>query len=90
MVMEIIIGVFGFILTILGTLIMSYFKSMSKDMESMSQNMIEMNIKLEKVITDQSWHKEEMTEIMNRDWRNRRDGYEERLTSASRGIRRRR
>lgn len=66
MVMEIIIGVFGFILTILGTLIMSYFKSMSKDMESMSQNMIEMNIKLEKVITDQSWHKEEMTEIKDR------------------------
>jgi len=51
MVMEIVIGTFGFILTILGTMIMSYFKSMSKDMESMSQNMIEMNTKLTTVIT---------------------------------------
>jgi hypothetical protein len=60
MLMEIIIGVFGFVLTLLGTLVVTYFKSMSKNMETMSQNMIEMNIKLEKVITDQSWHKEEM------------------------------
>ena len=32
-------------------------------MEKMSDSMVDMNVKLEKVITDQSWHNREIEEI---------------------------
>lgn len=61
--LEILISIFGFILTILGTLLISYFKEMKQDVKSMSDSVMQLNIKLEKVILDQSWHKEEINEL---------------------------
>lgn len=63
MVLEIIVAVFGFVLTILGTILIMSFKDMKTDVKVMSGSMINLNLKLEKVITDQSWHKEETNEI---------------------------
>lgn len=64
---------FGIVLTALGTMLMLYlkdikndFKFMRIDVGEMSDSMGEMNIKLEKVITDQTWHKEEMKEVKAR------------------------
>lgn len=64
--MEIIVGIFGFVLTVLGTLLISYFKDMKNDIKAMSVSMGQMNVKLEKVITDQSWHNREIAEIKDR------------------------
>lgn len=66
MLLEIIISIFGFILTILGTVLILYFKDMKTDVKTMSESMVKMNVKLEKVITDQSWHKREINEIKSR------------------------
>lgn len=63
---ELLIALFGFILTMLGTLLVSYFKDMKTDVKSMSDSIMQLNIKLEKVISDQTYHKEEITEIKNR------------------------
>lgn len=60
---EIILSVFGFILTILGTLLIGYFKDLKADVKNMSTSIIELNIKLERVILDQTWHKEEIALI---------------------------
>ena len=57
---EIILITFGFILTTLGTLLVNYFREMKTDVKDMSTSIVQLNIKLEKVITDQVWHKEEM------------------------------
>lgn len=64
--LEIIIASFGFSLTIIGTLLLSSFKNLSKNSNKMSTTMSEMNIKLEKVITDQTWHHREMKEAKER------------------------
>lgn len=66
MLLEIIISVFGFILTILGTLLLTYFKEMKQDVGTMSQSMGEMNLKLTKVITDQTWHNKQIEEVKER------------------------
>lgn len=66
MILEITIGVFGFILTILGTLLLSYFKEMKSDVKNMSQSIFQLNMKLERVISDQSWHKDEIVEMKER------------------------
>lgn len=63
---ELGLATFGFVLTILGTILISCFNSMRKDLQKISQSVVEMNIKLEKVINDQSWHKDEMNEIKER------------------------
>lgn len=63
---ELGLAVFGFVLTILGTILISCFNSMRKDLKQISDSVVEMNIKLEKVITDQSWHKDEMNEMKER------------------------
>jgi len=71
--LSIVAGIFGIILTALGTVLLMYlkdikndFKYMRGDVGDMSESMGEMNIKLEKVITDQTWHKEEMQEMKAR------------------------
>lgn len=72
--MEIIVGFFGLICSVLGTMIVMYFKGLNKTVADnakevkdsiieIKDEMSKMNLKLEKVITDQSWHKEEMNEI---------------------------
>lgn len=61
--LEIIIAVFGFVLTILGTLLILNFKDMKTDVKTMSSSMFDLNLKLEKVINDQAWHKEESAEL---------------------------
>lgn len=61
MYIEIILSVFGLVLTALGTLLLGYFKDLKLDVKSMSSSIIELNIKLERVILDQTWHKEEIT-----------------------------
>lgn len=66
MQVEIITGLFGFILTVLGTLLVSYFKDMKNDVKNMSESVFQLNIKLEKVISDQSYHKEEIQDIKKR------------------------
>lgn len=66
MTLEIIISIFGFILTILGTLLITYFRDMKSDVKSMSESIVQLNIKLERVILDQSWHKEEMQELKDK------------------------
>lgn len=63
---ELGLAIFGFVLTILGTILITCFNSMRKDLKQISDSVVEMNIKLEKVITDQSWHKDEMNEIKER------------------------
>ncbi len=57
---------FELVITGLATMLVIYFKDMKSDVKNMSSSMTDMNIKLEKVITDQSWHKEEMSEIKDR------------------------
>jgi len=57
---------FEIIVTGLGSILVIYFKEMKTDVKEMSGNMAEMNVKLEKVITDQTWHKEEIAEIKER------------------------
>lgn len=57
------ISIIEILLTGMGAIIMLYFKKMSASIDSMSQNMIEMNVKLERVITDQDWHRLEIKEI---------------------------
>lgn len=47
----------------MGVLILVYFKKMAVSIDTMSMNMIEMNIKLERVITDQDWHRLEIKDI---------------------------
>lgn len=66
MQLEIILTTFGFVLTILGTLLLNYFREMKTDVKNMSYSIIELNIKLEKVMTDQTWHKEEMSLLKER------------------------
>lgn len=61
--LEIIISIFGIILTVLGTLLITYFRDMRKDVNKMSGSMVDMNTKLEVVINDVTWHKEEMKDI---------------------------
>lgn len=63
---EVLIGIFGFIISMLGAILVINFKDMKLDVKKMSSSMGEMNVKLEKVITDQTWHKEEMNEIKSR------------------------
>ena len=63
MLMEVLVGIFGFVLTILGTIIIMNFKKLTVSTEKISDNMVKMNIRLERAITDQSWHKEEMSEV---------------------------
>lgn len=57
---------FELVLTGLATVLVIYFKDMRNDVKNMSSSMVDMNLKLEKVITDQSWHKEEISEIKDR------------------------
>jgi predicted nucleic acid-binding Zn-ribbon protein len=57
---------FELVITGLATVLVMYFKDMKNDVKNMSRSMIDMNVKLEKVITDQSWHKEEIKEIKQR------------------------
>lgn len=66
MILELVVGVFGFILTMLGTLLLSYFKSMREDINKMSESICDMNTKLATVINDQTWHKEELQELKDR------------------------
>ena len=61
--MEWIVGSFGLVLTALGTILLVYFKDMRRDIGTISASMVGMNIKLEKVITDQTWHKEEIGDV---------------------------
>jgi predicted nucleic acid-binding Zn-ribbon protein len=66
MTTEILLLIFGSVLSALGTLLLAYFKGIKTDISTMSASMVQMNLKLEKVITDQSWHKEEITELKER------------------------
>ncbi len=65
--MEALLGhVFEIVLTGLATILVFYFKNMNRNVERMSKSMIDMNVKLEKVVTDQSWHHREIKEIKDR------------------------
>jgi predicted nucleic acid-binding Zn-ribbon protein len=59
-------NIFEIVLTGLATILVFYFKNMNTNVENMSRSMIDMNIKLEKVVTDQSWHHREIKEIKDR------------------------
>lgn len=63
---EIGLAVLGFILTALGTILVTCFNSMRGNLEKISNSVVEMNIKLERVILDQAWHKDEIAEIKKR------------------------
>lgn len=60
---ELFLAILGAILSIMGTMILVYFKKISSGIDTMSINMVEMNVKLERVITDQDWHRLEIKEI---------------------------
>jgi len=66
MELQIAIPLFGLVLTALGTLLLSYFREMKNDVKNMTGSLIELNIKLERVILDQTWHKEEISVIKER------------------------
>lgn len=53
-------------LAVIGIMITILFSGVRKDLSSISKSVIDLNIKIEKVITDQSWHKEEIRDIKNR------------------------
>ena len=50
--MEIIVGVFGFILTILGTVLIFYLKDIKETSKNTSKAIVAINLKMERVITD--------------------------------------
>lgn len=66
LIIGVILAIVGTVLSVVSTLLLSYFKDMKNNIKNMSDSMVQMNVKLEKVITDQSWHKEEMGEIKSR------------------------
>ena len=59
---EILLAVIGGI----GTLALSYFREMKNDVKSMSESIVQLNLKLERVINDQTWHRQELNEIKQR------------------------
>ena len=61
MMVEVSLIVIGCILTVMGTLLIGYFRDLKNDVKAMSKSMVDMNIKLETVIT-----KHDNTESMTR------------------------
>lgn len=57
------ITILGMVLSILGTILLMYFKDMKNSVMSMSESISELNVKMEKVVTDISWHREEIEKI---------------------------
>jgi hypothetical protein len=66
MVLEILIGIFGLILTALGTILIMQFKEMKGSVKTMSENIADLNVKIAGIIKDQGWHKNEINEIKER------------------------
>ena len=60
---EIILSILGFIFTVFGTCLIGQFRGIKIDLAKMSSSVVEMNLKLERVITDQTWHRQEIKEI---------------------------
>lgn len=64
--LEVLIGLSLMVLSAFGSVILLNFKDLKSSVKEMSASVVQLNIKLEKVITDQVWHKEEITEIKER------------------------
>lgn len=64
--LEILIGLSLMILSGFGTVILLNFKDLKVSVKEMAHSVVQLNIKLERVITDQAWHKEDIKEIKER------------------------
>lgn len=72
---------FELVLTGLATVLVIYFKDMKSDVKNMSQSIFQLNMKLERVISDQSWHKDEIVEMKERIHAIEKRNYEENYRS---------
>lgn len=62
-----IFGAIGvMVLSSFGTVLLLNFKELKDSFKQMAESVIQLNIKLERVIVDQVWHKEEIKEIKER------------------------
>ena len=61
--MAVLLCVFGGILSALGTVLLMYFKDMKTSVGNLNVNVGDLNLKMERVLNTQSWHKEEVVEI---------------------------
>ena len=64
--LEVLIGLSLMVLSGFGSVILLNFKDLKSSVKEMSASVVQLNIKLERVITDQVWHKEEIAEIKER------------------------
>ena len=64
--LEILIGLSLMVLSAFGTVILLNFKDLKTSVKEMAQSVVQLNIKLEKVITDQVWHREEIKKLEER------------------------
>ena len=62
-VVAILLALFGGVITALGTVLLMYFKDMKNSVGSLNVNVGDLNLKMERVIAAQSWHKDEINEI---------------------------
>lgn len=65
-VLEILLAFFIMVVSGFGTLILFNFKEFKIALKEMASSVVQLNIKLERVITDQAWHKEDIKEIKER------------------------
>ena len=66
MIMEILVGIFGMILTSLGTVLIMQFKKMDQSVEKMANSVQNLNEKIATIVANQDWHYREINEIKER------------------------
>lgn len=57
---NIVLAILSFVLTILGTILIIYFKEIKEDVKGASSSIHSMSLRIEAIFTDQSWHKEKI------------------------------
>lgn len=63
---EILVGVLIMILSGFGTVIMLNFKEIKDNFRTMAESVVQLNIKLERVITEQIFHRKDMDRLEER------------------------
>lgn len=66
MSVQVILILLGAVLTVLGTIIVSQFKSLREDIKVMSSSLTDLTTKMATIINDQTWHKKETEELERR------------------------
>lgn len=66
MIMEILVGIFGVILTSLGTVLIMQFKKIDQSVEKMANSVQNLNEKIATIVANQDWHYREINEIKER------------------------